>query len=186
MLVLDAVLSLSFAMFATHASAADPPVAPAELAAPTATDGVGELPGASGDVASEPRPNAADPGEIRSVLNNKCMDILGVDPQNGAHVVTWDCWGGANQRWYWDGQQIRSALNNKCLDILGVDPNNGAHVVMWDCWGGANQKWYWDGRQIRSVLNNKCLDILGVDPNNGAHLVMWDCWNGANQQWLMP
>jgi hypothetical protein len=120
---------------------------------------------------------------IRSDLNNKCLDILGIDAANGAHVGMWDCWGGANQRWYWDGRQIRSDLNNKCLDILGIDAANGAHVGMWDCWGGANQRWYWDGRQIRSDLNNKCLDILGVNIENGAHVGMWDCWGGANQHW---
>ena len=100
MLVLDAVLPLSLGMSATLALAAEPTVVPAELAAPPAADAAGELPGASANVAAEPRPNAAGSGEIRSELNNKCMDILGVDPNNGAHLVMWDCWGGANQQWH--------------------------------------------------------------------------------------
>jgi hypothetical protein len=143
------------------------------------------LPGADGDPSSAVAPPVvANPGFlIRSDMNNKCLEVLGLDIANGAHVGMWDCWGGANQRWYWDGRQIRSDLNNKCLDILGLDIANGAHVVMWDCWGGANQRWYWDGRQIRSDLNNKCLEILGLNNDNGAHVGMWDCWGGANQHW---
>lgn len=124
--------------------------------------------------------------EFHSYLNHRCMDILGLNLDNGAHVGMWDCWGGANQRWYWNGEEIRSLLDNKCLDVLGIDPNNGAHVGVWDCWGGVNQHWYWNGTEIRSRLNNKCLDVLGIDPNNGAHLGMWDCWGGANQQWYSP
>jgi hypothetical protein len=121
--------------------------------------------------------------EIKSFLNHKCLDISAVDPNNGAHVVMWDCFFAANQRWYWNGEEIRSLLNNKCLDISAVNPDNDAHVVMWDCHGGANQHWYWDANQIKSRLNNKCLDISAVNPNNGAHVVMWDCHGGANQQW---
>jgi Ricin-type beta-trefoil lectin domain len=121
--------------------------------------------------------------EIRSVLNNKCLAISGIDPSNGAHVVMWDCTGGAEQHWYWNGEEIRNYLNNRCLAISGVDPNNGAHVVMWDCTGGAEQHWYRDGSQIKNRLNNRCLDILGVNPNNGAHVGMWDCSGSANQQW---
>ena len=45
-------------------------------------------------------PGVENPGFlIRSDLNNKCLDILGIDPNNGAHVGMWDCWGGAKQHW---------------------------------------------------------------------------------------
>ena len=37
---------------------------------------------------------------IRSVLDNKCLDVAGASLQNGAPVIVWDCWCGANQRWY--------------------------------------------------------------------------------------
>ncbi|MEU5695333.1 RICIN domain-containing protein [Actinosynnema sp. NPDC020468] len=121
----------------------------------------------------------------RSRMNNKCLEILSLDNSNGAHVGTWDCWGGANQKWYWgnDGE-IRSRMNNKCLEILSLNNANGAHVGAWDCWGGANQKWYIgnDG-EIRSRMNNKCLEILSLNNANGAHAGTWDCWGGANQKW---
>jgi hypothetical protein len=125
---------------------------------------------------------AASP-EIRNSMNNKCLDVLGFDNSNGARVGMWDCWGGSNQHWYWNGEEIRSSMNSKCLDLLGFNNNNGAEVGMWDCWGGSNQHWYWDGSQIRSRLNGKCLDLLGFNNNNGAHVGVWDCWGGANQHW---
>jgi len=122
-------------------------------------------------------------GEIRARLNDKCLDIRDQNPNNGAKVQVWDCWSGANQRWYWTGGQIRSALNGKCLDIRDRNPNNGAKVQMWSCWSGANQRWYRYGEQIRSSLNGKCLDIRDGDPNNGATVQMWSCWSGVNQRW---
>ena len=132
--------------------------------------------------AATPAINAAG-FELRSELNNKCLEILSFNANNGAEAGMWDCWGGANQRWYWDGQMLRNEMNNKCLEILYVDPNNFAKAGMWDCWGGANQRWRWDGRQLRSDLNNKCLEVLYIDPNNGARAGMYDCWGGANQRW---
>src|SRR5690349_13907116 len=111
---------------------------------------------------------------FRSELNHKCLELYAFNNANGADVVTWDCWGGANQQWYWDGQYIRNAMNNKCLEIYGFDAANGAKVVLWDCWGGANQKWYRDGQQIRSVMNHKCLEIYAFNNANGAKVVAWD------------
>jgi hypothetical protein len=126
---------------------------------------------------------AAVTGPARSVFNNKCLEILGFDNSNGAPVGMWDCVGGINQQWYWDGTQIRSAMNNKCLEILSFDNNNGAYVGMWDCWGGSNQQWYFDNGMVRSYMNNKCLEVLGYNNSNGARAGMWDCWGTSNQLW---
>ena len=120
---------------------------------------------------------------LQSKMNNKCLEITGFSNDNGAKVGMWDCWGGANQRWYWDGDRIRNKFNNKCLEIYALSNDNGARAGMWDCWGGANQEWYWDGDQIRSKFNNKCLEITFFNNDNGAQAGMWDCWGGANQRW---
>lgn len=142
--------------------------------------------GAGPEAIAEPdAPGAAGAVEIRSGMNHKCLEILGLHHENGAHAGMWDCWGGANQQWYWDGAQIRSRMNNKCLDVLAFNNDNGARVGVWDCWGGANQQWYLDGAQLRSRLNNKCLDVLAFNNDNGAEVGMWDCWGGANQQWYV-
>lgn len=80
--------------------------------------------------------------EIRSNLNNKCLEIYAFGNDNGSRSGMWDCWGGANQQWYWNGGEIRNAMNNKCLEVFAFSNDNGAKGVMWDCWGGANQQWY--------------------------------------------
>lgn len=121
--------------------------------------------------------------ELRSNWNNKCVEILGLNNGNGAGVGAWDCWGGANQRWYWDGTQIRSLMNHKCLEILGVSNSNGAQLGMWDCWGGANQQWYWEGSRLKSYLNHKYVDLLYHDNRNGAWVGMWPWTGQSNQSW---
>jgi hypothetical protein len=80
---------------------------PSSAVASSAMEGVGILPVEEMDVLrgeashEEAMPVVANPGFlIRSDLNNKCLEILGIDASNGAHVGMWDCWGGANQRWY--------------------------------------------------------------------------------------
>ncbi len=129
-------------------------------------------------------PAVADPAiSLRNAMNNKCLEIMGFHNENGASAGLWDCWGGANQQWYWDGRQIRSSMNNKCLELLSFRNENGASVGLWDCWGGANQQWYRDGRQIRNAMNNKCLELTGFRNENGAKVGLWECWGGANQQW---
>ncbi|GGN12442.1 hypothetical protein FHR83_003593 [Actinoplanes campanulatus] len=134
--------------------------------------------------AAAPAAARADAVEIRSALNNKCLDVSAWNPDNGAQVVMWDCHGGANQQWNMVGKQIRSQLNNKCLDIAAWSRINGAKVIMWDCHGGANQQWHRSGRSIVSGLNKKCLDIEDWNPANGANVIMWSCHIGASQQWL--
>ena len=55
---------------------------------------------AEAELAAPADPAAAPFVEIRSDMNHKCLDIHEFNNANGAQVVMWDCWGGANQRWY--------------------------------------------------------------------------------------
>jgi hypothetical protein len=121
--------------------------------------------------------------QIRSNMNGKCLDVLGLNNSNGARVGVWDCTGNANQRWYRNNNEIRSSMNHKCLEILGFSNSNGAQVGMWDCTRNANQQWTWTNNDIRSNMNGKCLEILGFSNSNGAQAGMWDCTGGANQKW---
>ncbi|WP_370937073.1 RICIN domain-containing protein [Amycolatopsis sp. cg13] len=80
--------------------------------------------------------------QIKSQLNNKCLDIAYANPADQANVQMFSCNGQANQHWYWDGMQIKSQLNNKCLDIAYANPADQANVQMFSCNGQANQHWY--------------------------------------------
>jgi hypothetical protein len=128
--------------------------------------------------------------ELRSAWNNKCVEVLGFNNDNGAGVGAWDCWGGSNQQWYWDPtrQAIRSVMNHKCLEILSFNNNNGAQLGMWDCWGGANQRWTYPGAYdqavtIKSLFNLKYMDLLYYDYRNGAWVGAWARTGASNQWW---
>lgn len=105
-------------------------------------------------------PAAAAAPLLRSNLNGRCADVFMFHQENGASTVTWDCHGGTNQQWYWDGEQIRSSMNGKCLEIYGPHLGDQGSVSLWDCNGGLHQKWYRNGSEIRNRVNGKCLDIL--------------------------
>ena len=126
---------------------------------------------------------AVDIVNLRSVLNNKCLEIRDSNPANGAYVGMWDCWGGLATYWFFYGDEIRSMRNGKCLEVRDSKVHNGALVSMWDCWGGAATHWYRDGDLIRSKLNNKCLEVRDSNIANGAVVSMWDCWGGAATRW---
>lgn len=96
-----------------------------------------------------PQPN--DKVKIRAVHSNRCLDIQGANPNNGANVIQFTCVAGAkNQEWtfLFDGAghyQIRSSLNGKCLDVdtFGGGTANGVRVQMWSCLPNPalNQRW---------------------------------------------
>lgn len=69
---------------------------------------------------------------LKSNLNGRCADIFMFHQENGASTVTWDCHGGTNQQWRWDGEQIRSSMNGKCLEIYGPHLGDQGSVAMWD------------------------------------------------------
>ena len=102
----EAVTALSDDQEALHGADGDPSSAVASPAMEgrgiLPTEAIDEIDVLRGEESpEEATPIAANPGFlIRSDLNNKCLDILGINAENGAHVGMWDCWGGANQRWY--------------------------------------------------------------------------------------
>ncbi|WP_367135446.1 MULTISPECIES: RICIN domain-containing protein [Streptomyces] len=120
---------------------------------------------------------------IASNVNNRCLEIRAGNPGIGALVGMWDCHGGSNERWYWDGLTIRSDLNGKCLDVVAGNADNGASLNMWDCHGGAPQQWAWDGARLRNPVYNRCLTIANSNWWNGASVLTWDCNQGNNQLW---
>lgn len=83
----------------------------------------------------------AEAGEIRGI-RDLCLDIKGGGAQ-GAPVVVWDCHGGRNQQWSYDGP--RRAIFTRgglCLDVRnGGGPGTG--VTIWTCKSkaNANQRW---------------------------------------------
>ncbi|EME55840.1 alpha-L-arabinofuranosidase [Amycolatopsis decaplanina DSM 44594] len=125
---------------------------------------------------------------LSSNLNNRCLEVRAANSLNGALVTMWDCHGGSNERWFWDGEWIRSDQTGKCLDIVAGNTGDAASVDMFDChsdWLG--QKWYWDGNLLKSRIDpggNRCLAIVEANRLNGAGVEIFGCSReNPNYQW---
>jgi Tol biopolymer transport system component len=78
--------------------------------------------------------------------SQKCLDVNGGSPDDGASIIQWQCHGGANQQWRLevagDGySRIVSRHSGKCLDVNGGSLDDSASIIQWSCHGGANQNW---------------------------------------------
>lgn len=117
-------------------------------------------------------------------LNNLCLDVSNGNTGNGAKLITWECYGGPAQRFFFDGGKIRNENSGKCLDIVAANPGRGAGVQMFDChndWPA--QKWHWDGGRLVSDMNGACLDIAAGNRYPGATIMMWECNGSTAQEW---
>ncbi|WP_020521587.1 ricin-type beta-trefoil lectin domain protein [Catelliglobosispora koreensis] len=77
-------------------------------------------------------------GQITVLGGQKCLDAYGQGTSNGTVVGTYDCNGGANQRWAFNSDgTIRGVQSGLCVDVN----QSTFKVQLWSCWGGNNQKW---------------------------------------------
>ncbi|WP_409235640.1 RICIN domain-containing protein [Streptomyces sp. PA5.6] len=132
-----------------------------------------------------PRAAEADPGvSIVAVKNNKCLEVRNGNTGDGAMVTTWDCHGGASERWRWYNDQLVSDVSGKCLDIVAANRDRGAGVNMFTCHGDwLAQQWRTDGSRIVSKLSGLCLDMSLGNPHSGASIQMYECNNSNAQDW---
>jgi hypothetical protein len=132
-----------------------------------------------------PPPPPPSGGSVTTVLNsNKCLDVRDISQANGAFVQLWDCSGGNNQQWHYDGSHL-VVYGNKCLDLTDGNQANGNHMQIWDCVSGnSNQEWLLQGNVLRWAHGNKCMDLTDGSAANGNTIQVWDCFTGnRNQQW---
>ena len=76
------------------------------------------------------------------------LDVAGgpTADQDGARVIQYPYWGGANEIWNAkpnaDGSFMLAALSSgKCLDINALSVLDGARAVQWSCNGSSSQAW---------------------------------------------
>jgi lysophospholipase L1-like esterase len=133
------------------------------------------VPGAIGD------PGTSTSGALISAASGRCLDVANSNNANGVQPIIWDCNGGANQSWTFNGQSIQAL--GKCLDAP-VNAAAGAKTQLWDCNGGTNQQWTLnnDGT-IRGTRSGLCLDVDHNLTANGTPVLLWTCTAAANQRW---
>ena len=115
-----------------------------------------------------------------------CLDVHGPDlNRNGGRVQVWDCHGGVNQTFYFDGGAVVSEAG-LCLDVHGPDlRKNGGRVQFWECHGGINQQWSYNERSgALQSAGGLCLDADGHNAHrNGGRVQVWQCLRNTNQRW---
>ncbi|MFJ5548527.1 RICIN domain-containing protein [Streptomyces sp. NPDC093225] len=124
--------------------------------------------------------------EIRSQVNDNCLDVADANPEAGAAVHMWTCNGGANQHWHWVGDQIRSDLNEKCLDLAGANPYDLATVELWDCSFQNNQRFGWDGTFFTTKADDRSLYMGNIGLGSPV-LAMFPSsrWNQRYARWTL-
>jgi alpha-galactosidase len=58
-------------------------------------------------------------------------------------VQIWDCNGGTNQQWTFNGNATINSVRfpTLCLDVNLAATANGSAVIVWTCHGATNQRW---------------------------------------------
>jgi len=128
----------------------------------------------------------SDAGNIRSMMNGKCIDAN--DRNFGRQLWMYDCHGWEdleNQVFVRPSPtdlRLQLMNTNLCLDAYAFG-GPGGEVVLYTCNDENNQKWVYTPDQQLIPLHNVelCLDINGANNDNLATLIVWWC-NGENKQ----
>lgn len=89
---------------------------------------------------------------LTNAATGSCLDVSGASSANETAVIGWDCHGGRNQAWWYDGarRSLHTQLTqDRCLDVPGARYSAGARLIIWNCHGGANQEFVRDGSTLR-------------------------------------
>jgi chitinase len=126
---------------------------------------------------------SGQPSANFSFGGNVCADVLGGNDSQHTPVQAWDCHGGPNQQFEFNGFTIYALGGQGCVDVTGAGTADGTPVQFYPCNGGSNQQWYYDGGKIVNVLSQKCLDATNME--NGTQLVIRTCDEllPASQTW---
>src|SRR5205823_5939088 len=118
--------------------------------------------------------------------NGLCVDAEGYSSRNGYRLVSYPCYGGRNQGWWYDpaNQTIHSQLtHDRCWDINNGALTPGTKLQMWNCNGGNAQKWVLDGTLVRAKANpNLCATMDAAANPVGVGLTLGQCGTAANQK----
>jgi beta-glucanase (GH16 family) len=133
-----------------------------------------------------PPPPPSGAGPIVGVASNRCVDIPGGNPVDGAQLQLWDCNGTGAQQWRFEGDGTVRALG-KCMDVANGSTANGAVIQLVNCNGNAAQKFVLNAAgDLVNPQSNRCVDAQGGGTANGTKLLQWDCHGGNNQKWRAP
>ncbi|SAL04580.1 oxidase [Caballeronia calidae] len=119
-----------------------------------------------------------------------CADVSGESRTPGAPVISWSCWGGANQQWLPAATGARYTLINQnsglCMDVSGISPDPGGPIIQWTCNGGLNQAFslipQGGGYAIVAGHSGLCVSASNTT-SQGVQLTQQVCNGSATQTW---
>jgi hypothetical protein len=130
---------------------------------------------------------------IKHQRSGLCLDASGANIANGTPIILWNCHGGNNQKWKFDGVgdgywkiSVAGGNNYKVIDIAGKSNDNGAKAILWEDLAGDNQKFYIHPNgtmQLKVRHSQKCLDVNNNDAFAGQKIQQWDCNDSDAQKW---
>jgi hypothetical protein len=121
---------------------------------------------------------------LRNARSGMCLDISGGRMDNDTPVITWDCHGGANQKWSYDGATglIRSQQNSDfCLDDRNQH-QDGGRLAIWRCNGGEAQRFELTSTGVIRQRSHPSLVVDSASTGRGD-VVSWTFHDGSNQHW---
>ncbi|SAK60161.1 oxidase [Caballeronia temeraria] len=121
---------------------------------------------------------------------NMCADVSGESRTPGAPVLSWPCWGGANQQWLPSAAGARYNLVNQnsglCMDVSGQSTSPGGPIIQWTCNGGLNQAFslmpQGGGYAIVAGHSGLCVSASSTT-SQGVQLTQQVCNGSATQTW---
>jgi hypothetical protein len=127
-----------------------------------------------------------------------CVDVANANLAHATQIVQANCWGGANQRFWFQGRNDGSFLihpvhSHKCLDVAYMSTQHGASILQADCRDTDNQRWFEAGSNgifryhPKHSLNGgklMCMDVANQSLAHGTWVVQGTCWGGLNQQFV--
>ncbi|WP_433572309.1 ricin-type beta-trefoil lectin domain protein [Streptomyces sp. CA-251247] len=115
---------------------------------------------------------------LKNEGTGSCGDVSGAVTRNGSGVVGWDCHGGRNQGWWFDGARgslLTELTQDRCVDVPRAQYTPGAALVLWDCSGAANQRFVSTAGTLRPaeaqglcVTHAAAREPLRLQPCTGA------------------
>ena len=137
-----------------------------------------------GSTTPPPPPPASGTSALKSSFSNRCIDIPGGNPVDGARLQMYDCNGSAAQQWTANSDGTLRAMG-KCMDPAGGALANGTPLQLVTCNGNPVQRFTLSAAgDLVNVSANKCVDVKDRNAANGAQLQLWDCSGGSNQKWV--
>lgn len=120
---------------------------------------------------------------LRHVSSGLCLDIKDGDSKDGGLVELYDCGGGWNQNWEFEGKMLINPSSVRCLGPEGGRKSVGTPVRLYNCNGSDGQQWEFKDAALRNFSSGYCLSLKDNNEEEGAPVQLDTCTGDIKQNW---